>query len=87
MTQEQLREEVLRELNPLFDSEEAMSQALLALRRIRLIYIHRTGQAHPDETVRSEAPSSSRLRWLREHPVQLTAKELQDERTQYILSK
>lgn len=42
MTATQLREETHRELNSLFDSEEAMSQALMALRKNRLIYINRT---------------------------------------------
>lgn len=87
MTATQLREEVLLELNPLFDSEEAMSQALMALRKIRLIYIHRTDQAPLNATTPNETSVSSRLQWLREHPVRLTDQELQDERTQYILSK
>ena len=37
MTAIQLREELLRELNPIFDSEVAMRKALTALRDIRKV--------------------------------------------------
>ena len=37
MTAIQLREELLRELNPIFDSEVAMRKALAALRDIRKV--------------------------------------------------
>ncbi|MBR6446239.1 MAG: hypothetical protein IKS94_07445 [Prevotella sp.] len=39
MTAIQLRAELLRELNPIFDSEAAMQKALTALRNIRRVMV------------------------------------------------
>lgn len=44
-----------------------------------------------DDAIKEKAPKEAevpnRLEWLRNHPLELTAEELEDERTQYILGK
>ena len=86
MAATQLRTELLRELGPIFDSEPAMEQALDAIRRIRITYL-RVEQQPQTGSQKKDIRRSARLQWLHDHPLKLSAGDLEDERTNYIVSK
>ena len=80
MTAIQLRAELLRELNPIFDSEAAMQKALTALRNIRKVML--VGIPADKIQARNGWASAARLAHKRGDDQLLTADVFEDDITE-----